>query len=268
MYKQELPINNPAERLYVILSRAAKSPKQSSIINVLCRAMELEVSEVNFIKGYSELLILLEKTEEQIQQHYSNRKRSLYSRAIQEIKESILSIIRLAHTSSSRWLNVGNLSNPNWIHLESLSTCLEEFEEREIIFNQDLLNELINDVDIWMKEINESQLDEDIKQFFIHKLIEIKYLLEKYYYHGSSRIKTQIYATMVEIGLYQENLTEDKKEENKNFFQMCYDKLSKLSTSINPLMTTAVNADKLLPAISQTAELIGHTVKQFLLPGS
>jgi hypothetical protein len=274
MDKQELPINNPAERLYVILTRAAESSPEALIEDVLCTSMELEPNDENFIKGFSELLILLEKTEEQIQECCLNRKKSLYySKAIQEIKKNILSIIKIAYDNQTSWGHVGNLSDPNWIYLESLSICIEDFEEREIIFNQDRLIELINDVETWMKEIGETQLDEDIKQFFIHKLMEIKHLLEKYYYHGSSRIQKEIYATLMQIGIHQKNLPEDKKEENKNFFTAIYEKLSELSKGldlVNKPMTTVVVADKLSevlpPMLSQTAEIITNVVKH-LPPG-
>jgi hypothetical protein len=267
MDKQELPIHSPAERLYVILIRAAESSPNSSVVDVLCTSMELEPNYENFIKGFCELLVLLEKTEEQIQQYCSNRKKLLYSRSIQEIKKSILDIIKIGNNNIVSWGTISYLSDPNWVFLESLSTCIEDFEEREIIFNQDRLIELINDVETWIKEIKESQLDEDVKKFFIHKFMEIKRLLENYYYYDSSGIKKEIYATMVEIGLYQEDLTEDKKEENRSFFKDSFEKLSKWAGIVNAPMNTVVIADKLLPIISQTAELVGNTVKHLLPPG-
>ena len=269
MDKQELPINNPAERLYVILTRAAESSSSSRIVDVLCKAMELETNDENFMIVFNQLLFLLEKTEEQIQQYFSGSKQSLYSKSIREIKKCLIDIIPLAYRNNSQdiWTYASFLNNRNWILLESLSTCIEDFEERKIIFNQDRLIELINDVETWIKEIEESQLDEEIKKFFVHKFMEIKHLLEKYYYHGSSRIKTEIYATMVEIGIYQENLPEDKKEENRSFFNASFEKLSKWAGIVNAPMNTVVIADKLLPIISQTAELVGNTVKHLLPPG-
>ena len=267
MDNQELPINNPAERLYVILTRAAESPRDSPIVNVLCTAMQLEISAENFIKGFGELLVLLEKTEEQIQQYCSNRKKLLYSRAIQEIKKNILEIIPIVYQGGRIWHSVSYLNDPNWVYLVTLSTCIEDLEECEITLNQDRLIELINDVETWIKEIKESQIGEDIKKFFIHKFMEIKRLLENYYYYDSSGIQKEIYATMVEIGLYQEDLTEDKKEESRSFFKDSFEKLSKLAGIVNAPMNTVVIADKLLPIISQTAELVGNTVKHLLPPG-
>ena len=267
MDKQELPINNPAERLYVILTRAAESSGNFLIVDVLCTAMNLEPNDENFIKGFTEVLVLLEKTEEQIQQYCSNRKKSLYSRAIQEIKKNILSIIKIAYGNQGLWCHVSNLNDPTWIYLESLSTCIEDFEEREIIFNQDSLIGLINDVENWIKEIKESQLDEDVKKFFIYKLMEVKRLLENYYYYDSSGIQKEIYAMMMEMSIYQENLPKDKKEENRSFFNASFEKLSKWAGIVNAPMNTVVIADKLLPIISQTAELAVNTIKNLLLPG-
>jgi hypothetical protein len=270
MDKLELPINNPAERLYVILTRAAESTGESLIGNVLCTAMELKPNDENFIKGFSELLILLEVIEKEIKQHFSHRKQTSYLGLTKEIKTSIVKAFA-SGVNNQKWSSIANLNNREWQALKSLYVCIDDFEEygikHGVSISTDLLNELINDVDIWIREINESQLGEDIKQFFIHKLMEIKHLLEKYCYYGSSRIKTEIYATMVEIGLYQENLTEDKKEENRSFFKDSFEKLSKWAGIVNAPMNTVVIADKLLPIISQTAELVGNTVKHLLPPG-
>jgi hypothetical protein len=272
MDKQELPINNPAERLYVILARMAESSPESSIKNVFCTSMELEINDENSIKGFSELLTLLEVIDKEIKQHFSHRKQTSYLGLTKEIKTYIVTAFTSGfNTNTQKWINVNNLINLNWHGLKLLYACIDDFEEYEIKYgisiNKDLLNELINDIDIWIEKINESQLDEEIKKFFIHKFMEIKHLLEKYYYHGSSRIKTEIYATMVEIGLYQEDLTEDKKEENRSFFNASFEKLSKWAGIVNEPMNTVVIADKLLPIISQTAELVGHTVKHLLPPG-
>ena len=119
---------------------------------------------------------------------------------------------------------------------------------------------MINDVETWMKEIEESQLDEDVKRFFIHKLMEIKDLLEKYYYYGSSRIKTEIYATMMEIGIYQENLTEEKKEKSRSFFNTFWEKLFTWAGKLEPLISLVANGS---PMISQ-----GINIVKNLLSGS
>jgi hypothetical protein len=272
MAKQELPINNPAERLYVILTRAAESSGNIPIPSVLCTAMELEESVENFIKGSNELLILLEVIEKEIKQYFSHRKQTIYLGLTKEIKTSIINALALVFRENTyEWFNVENLNNRNWQGLQSLYICMDNFEEYGIKYgisiHKNLLNELINDIDIWIEEINESQLDEEIKKFLIHKLIGIKHLLEKYYYYGSSGIQKEIYATMVEIGLYQEDLTEDKKEESRSFFKDSFEKLSKWAGIVNAPMNTVVIADKLLPIISQTAELVGNTVKHLLPPG-
>jgi hypothetical protein len=52
---QSLPINNPAERLYVILSRASQANKDKTIIAVLSEAMEVESNPNTFIMTSSEL---------------------------------------------------------------------------------------------------------------------------------------------------------------------------------------------------------------------
>jgi hypothetical protein len=270
MDKQKLPINNPAERLYVILTRAAESSPESSIADVICTAMELETNDENFIKGFSQLIGLLEIIEEQVQ-YFSPRKQDGIRASIEEIRKYLFHTIKLKYMNDNNnkysWKNASSLNNINWPILKSFNGYVDDFESYGISINKDSLNNLIDDIKSWMKEIEESQLDEDVKKFFIHKLMEIKHLLEKYYYYGSSRIKTEIYATMMEIGIYQEDLTEDKKEKSRSFFNASFEKLSKWAGIVNAPMNTVVIADKLLPIISQTAELVGNTVKHLLPPG-
>ena len=261
MDDQTLPFHNPAERLYVILTRMAGNHYGGTVRKAFCDAIEMDSNDENFIQGIDELFTSLKNMEEQVEKYFPPRKHKACLQMVQGIREFISTVVQ---RNNEEWINLSSrLTFPD---LDILNSYVYDFEE--ISLNKDSLIELINDVENWIKEINESQLDEDIKQFFIHKLMEIKHLLEKYCYHGSSRIKTEIYATMVEIGLYQENLTEDKKEESKSFFNASFEKLSQWAGVVNAPMNTVVIADKLLPIISQTAELIGHTVKQFLLPGS
>jgi phosphoenolpyruvate carboxylase len=263
MDKQELPINNSAERLYVILTRAAESSGNSLIVDVLCTAMNLEPNNENFIKGFTELLVLLEKTEEQIQQYCSHRKKSAYLRSMQEIKKYLLNALKLAYKDNNQnlWSSANCLNDPNWTFLESLGTCIEDFEESGIIIKKDILHDLINDVNTWMKEISQSQLDEDIKEFFIQKLIEIEILLKNYCYHSSSRINKEFLATIMEISIYQANLTEDKKEKNKSFFNTFLGKLLTWAGKLEPLISLAANGS---PMILQGINIL----KNLLPPGS
>jgi hypothetical protein len=265
MDKQELPINNPADRLYVILTRMKGNDSSKTVKEVFCNAIEMDANDENFIQGIAESFTLLKNMKEQVEKYFPSRKHTACLVMIEDIKKFIFSVVK---NNEERWIELSyptlgyRCDLPN-LHL--LDSYVYDFEE--INLNKDSLNNLIDDIKSWIKEIEESQLDEDIRQFFIHKLIEIKHLLEKYYYHGSFQIKKEIYATMVEIGICQENLPEDKKEENTNFFKASFEKLSQWAGVVNAPMNTVVIADKLLPIISQTAELVGNTVKHLLPPG-
>jgi len=269
MDKQELPINNPAERLYVILTRAAESSPESSIEDVLCKAMELKSNSENFIRGFSELMTLLEKIEEQIQ-FFSTPKQKGYLALTKNIRKNLLMVIRFVglndlndiNNNKYLWKNVGELSDPNSSTLQFLAACAADFEERGISINKDLLNELINDVEAWLLEIQKSEFDESVKEFLISTFMEIKNLLEKYYDCGSHRIESEILAAIAKITLCSKNLT----EENKSFFTKSSEKLLKMvdlfikpasayflgqklfSEAIRPIMTEVIDkAQHLLP---------------------
>ena len=263
-----LPINNPAERLYVILTKAAeRNSGESSIAHVICTAMELTPNDENFIKGFSDLIGLLNNIEEQVKQYFPSRKKNGYVHLIKEIRMNIVRAFQLNYSTddtSRLWKNIPCLNDKNWPILQLFNGCVEDFDKDGIkygiSFDKESLNKLINDVETWMKEIEESQLDEDVKRFFIHKLMEIKDLLEKYYYYGSSRIKTEIYATMMEIGIYQENLKEEKKEKSRSFFNTFWEKLFTWAGKLEPLISLVANGS---PMISQ-----GINIVKNLLSGS
>jgi hypothetical protein len=270
MAKQELPINNPAERLYVILTRAAESSGNIPIPSVLCTAMELEESVENFIKGSNELLILLEVIAKEIKQYFSHRKQTIYLGLTKEIKTSIINALALVFRENTyEWFNVENLNNRNWQGLQSLYICMDNFEEYGIkygiSFNKDLLNELINDIDAWLVEIQKSEFDESVKEFLISTFMEINNLLEKYYDCGSQRIETEILAAIAKITLYSKNLT----AENKSIFDKSSEKLFKMLDLFIKPATAYVLGEKLFSeAIRPIMTEVIDKVQHFLPPGS
>jgi len=196
---------------------------------------------------------------EPVEKYFPSRKHTACLVMLEDIKKFIFSVVK---NNEERWIDLSyptlgyRCDLPN-LHL--LDSYVYDFEE--INLNKDSLNNLIDDIKSWIKEIEESQLDEDVKKFFIHKLMEIKGLLEKYYYYGSSRIKKEIYATMVEIGIYQENFPEDKKDKNRALVNTFLEKIFKLAGLLDPLISVVVNGS---PMISQGINI----VKNLLPPGS
>ena len=100
MDKQELPINNPAERLHIILTRAAKifsgrnnSGKSNNFVFAFCFAMNLDVNDDNFIRGLTELLKLVENIEQKIKQYFSVRKKEGYLTLTKEIRNYLVATI-------------------------------------------------------------------------------------------------------------------------------------------------------------------------------
>lgn len=225
MDTQELPINNPAERLYVILTRAAESSPESSIADVICAAMEVETNDENFIKGFSQLIGLLEIIEEQTK-YFSLRKQKGIRASIQQIRTYLFYAIKLNYMNNNNnkylWKNAKCLNDKNWAILESFNGYVDDFEQHGI--NNDSLNQLISDLEAWLLEIQKSEFDESVKEFLMSTFIEIKSLLEKYYCYGSHRIETEILAAITKINLCSKSLT----IENKSIFDKSSEKLLKM----------------------------------------
>ncbi len=269
---QELPINNPAERLFVILTRASEANKNATITKVLSDAMKknaLDTSEQDPIK----LLELINHIEEQMKKNFPSNtsgKQRGYMALLTEIRENLSKAILLGASSSltNTWQHAGLLNNPTWTILRFFEACVHDFEEYGVSIDKNLLDDLRNDVESLIKSVYESQLNEDIKNFVIHQLREIKNALDKYYYYGAKGVKKEIYSALVEIGMIQKQDDENEQtEENKNLWRKIFESLSNWASSINPLLNTVIIADKIPPIIKQTAELIGNTIKH-LPPGN
>jgi hypothetical protein len=144
--------------------------------------------------------------------------------------------------------------------LQSFNSCVDDFEQSGI--SNDSLIQLINDIDAWLLEIQKSEFDGSIKEFLISTFMEIKHLLERYYYYGSHRIEIEILATIAKITVYSKNLT----AENKSIFDKYSEKLLKMldlfikpasayflgeklfSEAIRPMMTEVIDkAQHLIP---------------------
>jgi hypothetical protein len=267
MAKQELPINNPAERLYVILTRAAESQKTNfSIVQALCLAMNLDVNDDNFIRGSTELLILVDTIEQKIKQYFSDRKKTSYLALTKEIKNYLVATIARQYSGSSNQFiekNTEYLLKSNLPILQAFNACAEDFEEYGIKYgfsiNKDLLNELINDIDAWLLEIQKSEFDESVKEFLISTFMEINNLLKKYYDCGSHRIETEILAAIAKITLYSKNLT----AENKSVFDKSSEKLFKMLDLFIKPATAYVLGEKLFseairPIITEVIDKAQH----------
>jgi hypothetical protein len=282
MDKQELPINNPAERLYVILTRAAKifsgrnnSGKSNNFVFAFCFAMNLDVSDDNFITGLTELLKLVENIEQKIKQYFPVYEQESYLTLTKEIRNYLVATITRRYSESNNEFIEKNTeylfksSKSNLSILEVFKACAGDFQEYGIkygiSFNKDLLNELINDIDAWLVEIQKSEFDESVKEFLISTFMEINNLLEKYYDCGSQRIETEILAAIAKITLYSKNLT----AENKSIFDKSSEKLFKMLDLFIKPATAYVLGEKLFSeAIRPIMTEVIDKVQHFLPPGS
>lgn len=259
---QSLPINNPAERLYVILSRASQAEHNRAIEQVLCEAMEIKNNE--FIRKYGELFDLINHIEKQIQKKFPSLKQRGYIALLNDIRYYLERVIRLVmgDQNKNKWSSASPLNNPNWVTLQSFGACVHDFEEYKISINDTALNTLIDEVETLMNSVKESDLNDDLKNFVITKLLDLKQTLEKYYYYGNEEVKKEIYSTLLEVGLIQNEIAQDNQtEENKKLWRRIIESLSKWANIINAPLNTIVIADKLPPIITQTSELISNTIK-------
>jgi hypothetical protein len=267
MDKQELPINNPAERLYVILTRMAENNSRMTVIEAFCNAIEMDTNVENFTQGIVESFTSLKNMEEQVEKNFPSRKHQACLVMINNIKNFISCV--LMH-NKEKWIDYQTSSNRcDLPDLHILNSYVYDFEEYGIKYgftiNKDLLNELINNVDAWLLEIQKSEFDESVKEFLMSTFMEINNLLQKYYDCGSQRIETEILAAITKITLFSKNLT----AENKSILDKSSEKLLKmLDFFIKPVSAYFLGEKLFSEAIHPIMTEVIDKAQHFLPPGS
>ncbi len=185
---------------------------------------------------------------------------------LEEIRKYLLKAVQQGLTQEDfkdrKWIGVDYLNNPNWLTLQYFENFVHDFEEYGVSIDKGLLNNWIDEVESLIKNVDESQLNDDFKKTVIFKLREIKNTLENYYYYGTDGVKKEIYSALVEIGIIDNEQEQDEQaEDNKQLLRKIAENLYKWASWINVPLNTVVNIDKLRPIVTQTAELISHTIK-------
>ncbi len=247
--KNNLPTNNPAGRLYEILTPALKKGgKIGGINNRTVKSVLSEVLDIapeDSIDGINKLFTLIKDTELAINKLY-NVDIELYQSTIQEIKKAFQDF-----NVVGEWSEIANKIDRGTT--EKLKFCADALsrQQGEIPLNVEEMNELHNEVRVLLERVIDAELNEDIRSFIFDKLQDIEQAIINYKFKGSEGLQRVIEAT-----LGATLMNEDIRKEGEN-------------PTVASFFTTITRVASMLSIYSNTKQLgadVGR-VLQKLLPG-
>jgi hypothetical protein len=252
-----VPTNNPAGRLYEILTRAIeigqkKKKKLEHLQASLVLAEALEIAHTDSSRevfdGIYNLFRLVNDTELSINK-LQDVNRELYLSPIIEIKDAFGSLYL---NLSEDWALIAMGIDRGT--LEKLKFCADALsrQQGEIPLNVEEMNELHKEVRVLLERVIDAELNEDIRSFIFDKLQDIEQAIINYKFKGSEGLQRVIEAT-----LGATLMNEDIRKEGEN-------------PIVASFFTTITRVASMLSIYSNTKQLgadVGR-VLQKLLPGA
>ena len=251
--KNSLPTNNPAGRLYKILTLSLKNgttksgSKHRTAKSVLSEVLDINNNDsIEFFDGVNKLFTLVKDTELAINKLY-NVDIELYQSPIKEIKEAFQNF-----NVVGEWSEIANKIDRGTT--EKLKFCADALsrQQGEIPLNVEEMNELHKEVRVLLERVIDAELNEDIRSFIFDKLQDIEQAIINYKFKGSEGLQRVIEATFGAT-LMNENL----RKEGEN-------------PIVASFFTTITRVASMLSIYSNTKQLgadVGR-VLQKLLPGT
>jgi hypothetical protein len=249
--KNNLPTNNPAGRLYEILTPALKKGgkiglKNRTVKSVLSEVLDIDTEDsTKLFDGINKLFTLITDTELAINKLY-NVDIELYQSTIQEIKKAFQDF-----NVVGEWSEIANKIDRGTT--EKLKFCADALsrQQGEIPLNVEEMNELHKEVRVLLERVIDAELNEDIRSFIFDKLQDIEQAILNYKFKGSEGLQR-----VIENTLGATLMNEDIRKEGEN-------------PIVASFFTTITRVASMLSIYSNTKQLgadVGR-VLQKLLPG-
>ncbi|MGB5962046.1 MAG: hypothetical protein WBG73_15360 [Coleofasciculaceae cyanobacterium] len=261
--EQNIPTNNPAGRLYEILTKAieigrlvpsrrgtnTEFPSERRVFVVLAKALEIDNPDsFELFDGIAKLSALVNDTELAINKT-QDVNIELYLRAINEVKEAFNNL----HVNLPEdWLLIANKIDKST--LEKLEFCADVLsrQQGEIVLNNEELNELFDEVRTLLEKVLDADLDKDIKSFMLEKLKDIDQAIINYKFQGSKGLIQAIESTLGATIINEKIRSQKEKPIVTNFFTV----IGRVASVLNVYN----NTKNLAPDVGK--------MLQYLLPGA
>lgn len=235
MTEPEVPLDNPAGRLYDILSRAKQSNSlESTVINVLSGILSVDPRDVIGVSyTFTQLKGLINDTDLAIEQ-LEGYKYKRYQKMIERIKVAFQDVdFELKLKDILKYLNDETLL--------SLKFCAEDLSGTETHIDKDTLKELQDEVKSLLEKVIESNnLGKELRTFLYEKLQDIDKAIRDHRFYGSAGIRRAFESSIGAALINQEQIQEQQDNKIvKEFFKV----LSKIDSLLSPI----VKAKQLIP---------------------
>lgn len=227
MTEPEVPIDNPAGRLYDILSRIKQSNSGWTVVYALPGILSVDPNDaIGVFYAFTQLKGLIDDTDLAIEQ-LEGYKYKRYQKTIERIKIAFQDVdYELKLQDILKYLNDDTLL--------SLKHCAEELSGTEIYIDRDALKELQDEVNSLVEKVMESDsLGKEIRSFLYEKLQDIDKAIRDYRFYGSAGIRRAFESSLGAALINQEQIQEQKENKLvKEFFKV----LVKIDSVLSPFV--------------------------------
>lgn len=235
MIEHEIPINNPAGRLVILLKKAIDIGKMNGdklYISHICEATGIKDTAGNRVESLSNLFYLIHQVEKDLPL-LTKIKAKNHKKTITELKTFVASYYM------KKYLEAQQLNNINSYIIRDLEICADSLSEvvELKVLEEEELERIIDDIGDLYSSINKSNIGQDLKFLLLKKLDSLKEVIDNYQFQGSDGIKREVENIVGSIALNKKKV---KNEEEANLVKKLFELLCKV-------LTTASAVKNLLP---------------------
>lgn len=227
MTEPEVPIDNPAGRLYDILNRIKQSNSDWTVISALPGILSVDPNDaIGVSYALTHLKGLIDDTDLAIEQ-LEGYKYKRYQKMIERIKTAFQDFsYQTPLRDTFKYLNDETLL--------SLKSCAQELSGTESHIDRDALKALQDEVGLLLEKVIESDdLGKEIRNFLYEKLQDIDKAIRDYRFYGSAGIRRAFESSLGAALINQEQIQEQKENKLvKEFFKV----LVKIDSVLSPFV--------------------------------
>ncbi|MEG3439774.1 hypothetical protein V0288_21785 [Pannus brasiliensis CCIBt3594] len=212
----------------------------------LTQIMEMDDNSESFYKATFEILEIISHIEDEIE-NFPPNKQPAFSKILSTIKEDFIKLIQYKNQQFSSFSRPILLTDYHAIN--TLTLLAVDYEEYKICLTKEDLTNFRDEILNWIKNIEESSIEENFKKILLIKLNEILNVVNKFYIYGVKGLKKELLATLPELAMSQ---GDDKYNILKNsIIKFLWNKLSDTFSKVNPVLSGVVNTYKVTEFVSK-----------------
>lgn len=235
MTEPEVPIDNPAGRLYDILNRTKQAGSvEFTVLSALSGTLSVDPKDaIGVSNALIQLIGLINNTDLAIEQ-LEGYKYKRYQKMIERIKTAFQDV-----DYQLKWKDILKYLNDET--LLSLKFCAEDLSGTESHIDRDALKELQDEVKSLLEKVIESnELGKELRTFLYEKLQDIDKAIRDYRFYGAAGIR-RAFESSLGAALINQKQIQEQQENN------LVDRFFKVLGKIDSLLSPLAKAKQLIP---------------------